>query len=216
MAILEVASSLRWKVFYALAYTSGGRFGELFSLTWQDIDFEKGCLIIANRQATPDMPPFYIKDYESRRIPLPPHTIDLLTEWQAKAPEGVPYILLTKERYEHVKARWELLCNKGEPWLNEYMINNVNRDFKKHCVRTGIKPVGKLTIHTLRKSCGQNWADLGLPPNTVKEWMGHSSIQTTMEYYSQVDRDHEIKAARLIQQLIEPSRTDVKVTYEPV
>jgi len=96
---------LRWKVFYALAYTSGARVGELFSLTWNDIDFESGKLIISSREETATMPPFHVKDHEARRIPLPAHTIDLLTQFQSQAPEGVPYILLDKERYEHVRAK---------------------------------------------------------------------------------------------------------------
>ncbi|UCG49530.1 MAG: hypothetical protein JSU94_07060 [Phycisphaerales bacterium] len=33
--------------------------------------------------------------------------------------------------------------------------------------------------------------------------MGHSNVQTTMEFYNQVDRDHEKKAARIIQNLLE-------------
>lgn len=200
--LLEVAPTLRWKIFYALAYTSGARFSELFSLSWNDIDFEKCRVIVSNRQGSTAMPPFRVKDHESRQIPLPTHTIDLLTQWQAKAPEGVPYILLTKDRYERIRAKWQQLAKERKPWRNRYMVNNVLRDFKKHCKRAGIKPTGKLTIHTLRKSCGQNWAD-HLPMNVVKELMGHSSIATTQEFYTQVDRDHELKAARVIQQLLE-------------
>jgi len=105
-ALQEAAPNLRWKVFYALAYTSGARVGELFSLTWNDIDFESGKLIISSREETAAMPPFHVKDHEARRIPLPAHTIDLLTQFQSQAPEGVPYILLDKERYEHVRAKW--------------------------------------------------------------------------------------------------------------
>lgn len=216
--LLEAAPTLRWKIFYALAYTSGARMAELFSLTWSDIDFENGRLVIANREGTADIPPFQIKDHEARRIPLPTHTIDLLTEWQTKAPEGVPYILLTKERYERVKAKWQLLRKEGKPWRNRYMVNNVLRDFKKHFKRAGIKPIAKLTIHTLRKSCGQNWAD-HLPMNVVKELMGHSKVETTLEFYNQVDSDHEAKAANVIQKLIEnadsrdeSNKTDARLT----
>jgi len=222
--LLNAATSLRVKVAYALLYTSGARLGEAFSLTWNDIDFENGRVKISNREGTiasrkgtVTLPPFSIKDHEARRIPLPKHTIDLLTEWQTQAPEGVPYILLTKERYELVKAKWQALHKAGKPWLNRYLINHVLRNFKAHCKRAGIKPVGKLTIHTLRKCAGQNWAD-NLPMNVVKELMGHSSIKTTQRYYTQVDADHEAKAARVIQQLLEAeSKTfDVKLTYKPV
>lgn len=212
-ALLDAASSLRQKVAYALLYTSGARMGEAFNLTWSDIDFENGKLIIANREGTADTPPFYIKDHEARRIPLPKHTIDLLAEWQAQAPEGVPYILLTRERYERVKAKWQRLCKEGKPWQNRFIINNVLRNFKVHCKRAGIKPVGKLTIHTLRKCAAQNWAD-NLPMNVVKELMGHSDIATTQRYYNQVDADHEAKAARVIDEMLKTS--DVNLTFLPI
>ena len=54
----------------------------------------------------------------------------------------------------------------------------------------------------LRKCAGQNWAD-HMPINVVKEWMGHSDISTTQEFYNQVDKDHEAKAAKLIQNLLD-------------
>jgi integrase len=108
---------------------------------------------------------------------------------------------------------------KSKPWRNRFMVNNVLREFKRHFKRAGIKPVGKLTIHTLRKCCGQNWAD-HLPVNVVKELMGHSKAETTLEYYNQVDKDHEEKAARVIQNLLESAheskKTDARMTPEPI
>ncbi len=208
-ALLEVVT-LRECVTYALFYTAGLRLSEAFSLMWSDIDFESGYVIVAERRATTTLPPFCVKDYEARRIPLPKHTIDLLAEWQTQAPEGVPYILLTKDRCDRVKAKWQKLQEQKDPWLNDYMINNVLRNFKARYKRADIKPVGELTVHTLRKCAGQNWAD-HMPINVVKEWMGHSDISTTQEFYNQVDKDHEAKAALLIQNLLDTGLTlDVK------
>lgn len=204
-ALLEVVT-LRERVAYALFYTAGLRLGEAFSLMWSDVDFESGYVIIADRKATATLPSFHVKDYEARRIPIPKHTIDLLTEWQTHAPEGVPYILLSEGRFERIKAKWQKLQEQKKPWLNEYMINNVLRNFKARCERVGIKPVGELTVHTLRKCAGQNWADY-MPINVVKEWMGHSDISTTQEFYNQVDKDHEAKAALLIQNLLDTGLT---------
>lgn len=215
--LLKVAPTLRWRAFYALAYTSGARMAELFSLTWNDIDFENSRLIISNREARAGMPPFHVKDHEARSIPLPPHTIDLLAEWQAQAPEAVPYVLLTKARYGRIKAKWRKLQEQKKPWRNRYMVNNVLREFRRHCKHAGIDPIADLAVHTLRKSCGQNWAD-HLPMNVVKELMGHSKAETTLEYYSQVDADHEKKAAGIVQKMIEDAgrlkKTDVKQTYK--
>lgn len=216
-SLLEAARSLREKVAYALFYTAGLRMHEAFALTWDCFDFQKNIVLVTNREATADIPPFHIKDHESRRIPLPTHTIDLLTQWQTEAPEGVPFVLLTKERYERVKEKWQAVRKKGLPWKNRYLVNNILRNSKSHIKRAGIKPVGKLTVHTLRKCCGQNWAD-HLPMNVVKELMGHSNISTTQEFYTTVDRDHEKKAAQVVQELLENcpngSQNDVSVTYE--
>ena len=215
--LLDVTPSLREKAAYAIFYTAGLRLHEAFNLTWDCLDFQKNLLFVMNREAKADVPPFTIKDHEERRIPLPGHTIDLLTQWQAEAPLGVPFVLLTAERFERVKAHWQQVRKSGSPWKNRYVVNNVLRNFKSHVKRAGIKPTAKFTVHTLRKCCGQNWADY-LPMNVVKELMGHSNISTTAEFYSTVDRDHEKKAAESVQQLLEdglPTReNDVQVTYE--
>ena len=50
-----------------------------------------------------------------------------------------------------------------------------------------------------------------MPINVVKEWMGHSDISTTQEFYNQVDKDHEAKASLLIQNFLDTGLTlDVK------
>jgi integrase len=199
--LLEVAPTLRWKCFYALAYTSGARSGELFSLTWADIDFERGRMNIQNREGTNKMPPFSIKDHEARFVQLPKHTIDLLVKYQNEAPENVPYILLTKERYERIVNRWNRLRKAGKPWKNRYMVNNVNRDFRAHARRAGLQFNGEFTIHTFRKTCAQNWAD-HLPANVVKFYLGHSNMNTTNKFYSIVDESHTAWTKKVMDELL--------------
>ena len=212
-ALLEVTPSLREQVAYAIFYTAGLRMHEAFNLTWDCVDFQKSLLYVTNRDETDAVPPFSIKDHEERRIPLPSDTVALLAQWQTEAPEGVPFVLLTEERFERVKVKWQRIRKARLPWKNRHVVNNVLRNFKSHVRRAGIRPVGKFSIHTLRKCCGQNWADY-LPMNVVKELMGHSNISTTAEFYSTVDRDHEKKAARVVQELLDSNKNDVSVTYE--
>jgi site-specific recombinase XerD len=45
--------------------------------------------------------------------------------------------------------------------------------------------------------------------NVVKELMGHSDISTTAEFYNTVGRDHERKAARVVQRLLDRNKSDV-------
>ena len=199
--LLEVAPTLRWKVFYALVFTSGARFGELFNLTWADIDFERGRMIIENREGSDIVPPFSVKDKDERFVQLPTETIDSLSQYQQEALEGVPYILLTKDRYERVLKRWHKYRKQGRSWRNRYMVNNVNRDFKSHAKRAGLRFNGSFSIHTFRKTCAQNWAD-HLPANVVKFYLGHSKLETTNRFYSIVDESHTARTKQVMDELL--------------
>jgi len=196
MALLRAAPTLRWKVFYALAYTSAARFGELFNLTAENIDLESSTLVIKNHEGDDLMPPFHVKDHESREIPLPRHTLKLVAGWMKLRPIGSPFLLLTPERYQTVLSRWHNYRAAGKPWLNDYMTNNTVRDIRRHAMIAGLELNGNLTTHCFRKSCGQNWAN-HLPLNVVKELMGHASVATTEEYYSMVSDEHLAQAQQV-------------------
>lgn len=204
--LLDVVPSLRWKVFYALAYTSGARFGELFNITKANLDLEQGMLMVRNRKASADMPPFHIKDHEHREIPLPKHTVELLAQWCDTRPEGSPFLLLTPERFQIVRDRWHACWDSEMPWMNPYMVNNAIRDIRLHAKKASINPTAPLTVHAFRKSCGQNWAN-HLPMHVVKEFMGHAAISTTAEYYSKVTAD-DVRRAQWVTESIINGRSE--------
>lgn len=218
LRLLEQAPDLRWKAFYALGYTAGLRFGELFSLTWGNVDFEKGIVRVENRAGTPSMPAFHIKDCEARAIPIPEHTVKILLEWQTQAPEGVPYILLPAERYKAVLRRWKKLGMADEKWENRFMVNNVRRSMKVHFRWAEIELDGKFSIHTLRKSFGQNAANAGVPIKTLQYLMGHSDEKTTLTFYAQVDPGQAAMLATATDRLLADAgkRLDTGLTREPV
>jgi len=72
---------------------------------------------------------------------------------------------------------------KAHKWLNSMMIMNTHRKFNQYCVLAGIKTTDRLSVHGLRKAYGTNLANLGTPIHTLKSLMGHSNVQTSMEYY---------------------------------
>jgi integrase len=205
--LLETAPTQRWRATYALAFTTGARLSALFNATWPDIDFDAGVLHIRNRPGTDKMPPFTVKDKECRVIPLPDATLDILAAYQQVAPVGVPYILLTSERYEQVLRRWHKVRKAKGEWNPRYLHNNVLRDFRAHAKRAGIKSeIGKLNFHDLRKACAQNWADSGLPINVTKEFLGHSDVATTTKHYSKVDALHMEYAVKAMNEMLESAK----------
>lgn len=198
-ALLEAAPTLRHRVLYDVLLTTGARLSEVLSRTWADFDFDKSVMIISNREGTDTLPPFKIKTHKQRVVPLSEGTVDMLTRLQDEAPEKVPFVFLTEERYELVKAKWLRIQEEGKPWKNRWLVNHVLRDFKQHCHRAGIEPVGQLCLHTLRKNTGQNLADARLPVNVVQAMLGHSDSRTTLKYYSQVDSHHLKQVVKAIE-----------------
>lgn len=209
--LLDAAPSLKWQALYALAYTAGLRFGELFNLRWADIDFGKGELIVQNHAATAETPPFRAKNGKPRTIPLPQQTIEILRQLERQSRlKGMPYVLHTERQYKGVVERWKAYRAQKRAWQNRYMANNTLANLKRHLKAAEIEPNGVLCLHTLRKCAGKNWADNISNPKVVQVLMGHASLATTMEFYNQVSTVDRRKAADAIGSLL--GKTDAKVT----
>jgi len=184
-------------------------------LTWADIDFDRCELRVQNRAGTPTAPPFLLKAHERRTIPLTRHTLALMGELYAEAPEGVPHVFLTADRHRRVLQHWHKLGHVDRKWQNEYMVNNVNRDFKSHCRRAGITFDGKCSVHTLRKSCGQNWALAGVPIKTLQYLMGHSNERTTLRFYQQVDAASAAQAVSATDRMLDAAAAKLDAATDP-
>jgi len=202
--LLKATPGLRCKTLYALAYTTGLRFGELYFLTWADVDFEKGEIRISNRPGTATMPPFHVKDYEARTIALPKHTQNILEDLKTynEATDQTPCVLLDDRRYKTVLTKYQVYRQQKRPWRNQDMANNTLREFRRHLRHAAIEPDDSLTIHTLRKCCIQNWADTISNPEVVRVLAGHGDLKTTMQYYCQAGREQRQRAAEAVDLLL--------------
>ncbi|MBI3835653.1 MAG: site-specific integrase [Planctomycetes bacterium] len=214
-ALLTVAPDARWKAIYWVLYGVGLRFGEAFNLLWSDVDFERSRIHVRNRAASEELPPFIVKAdgrggaSRERSIPMPKQVADALAGWQVKAPEGVPFVLLSADRYAALQRNWSLCrahlpregAKKTRDWQNRDVINNVLRSVKRHARKAGLKLTAPITVHTFRKSYGQNHADNGTPMHVLQQLMGHSNIATTRAFYIQVadasERDAVTRFERL-------------------
>jgi integrase len=210
--LLNAALSLRWKAFLALGYTAGLRKGELVSLTWDDIDIEAARLKVRNKRETPSLPPFEVKANASRRsIPIPQHTVDILTDLKAynEMTDNSPYVVLDNGQCQTLRVKWARYQQQRRPWRNRDWQNNTLKNFKALVKRAGVEAKdGRLAIHELRKSCIQNWANEINNPEVVRKWAGHADLKTTMQYYCKVTKDQEAKGAKAIDDLL----SDVRMT----
>lgn len=80
------------------------------------------------------------------------------------------------------------------PWQNRDIVNNVLRSIKRHAKRAGLKLTAPITVHSFRKSFGQNHADNGTPMHVLQPLMGHANIATTRAFYIHVGDASEREA----------------------
>jgi len=204
------ANEIMWRALIALFYTTGLRKKEAMHLTWADLDFAAGEVHVSRRDGKGYVQRWTPKDHELRSIPVPKHVIDLLTEWQAIAPENCPYVFMDAERWDYYRQQ----VDTREWKTDRDLVNNWLRRFKTLCKDSG---VGTFTLHDLRRSCITNWARQ-LPIHVTQQLAGHSDIHTTQTYYLSVQPD-DLKKARMVQsKLIEGLKTapptDPKLTHK--
>ena len=181
------AQRMWWQVLVALCYTAGTRLNEAINLTWADVDFEKDAVRVIAKPEIGDLQGWRPKDVDSRIIPIPKLTVDLLTKAQAVANVCNPYVLIPTARLERIKAAKE----NGAWNENGRVINNVQNRWQRLCREAGITHA---TVHDLRRSAITNWAHR-LPIHVVKELAGHANIATIQRYYLAVTGD-DMNAAR--------------------
>ncbi len=92
-------------------------------------------------------------------------------------------------------------------------MNNTLREFRRHAKWAGIPEYERLTVHSLRKSCGVSWAN-HLPMHVTQAYMGHADITTTQHYYLSVGEEHAKHASWVIDQvtMLNGDKNDAKVT----
>jgi len=146
---------------------TGMRIGELLNLRLDNIDLPRGYITVISP-----------KTNNYRLIPINTELGPLL-HWLANN-----YI-----------APKSMTINKRLPTQSEYLfchpdgskIKSIKTSFNNACRRSGIKA----TVHTLRHSFASHLVMNGVDLVSIKELLGHSSIDTTM-IYAHISNQHKI------------------------
>ncbi len=204
-AVLSATDDIWWRALLSVAYTTGARLGEMLNLTWADVDFGENRIRVVSKAASGRLTEWEPKDHEGRLLPVPPEAMDLLIRLQAESSEGCPYVFMPAWRWEYIRR-----SRQAGQWPDgRALLNNLSRGLatlrKRACV-------AKFTYHDLRRSCVTNWAGR-LPIHVVQKLAGHSSIETTRQYYLSVQED-DLTKARLVQSdILKSILTDPQLTH---
>jgi integrase len=196
LSIVKEHESLKWYTMYRLFAFSGIRRGELLALTWNDINFKTNTLSISKTLSEGKGRRLVVQEPKSkagiREISLDDITIQTLKEWRHKQAE-----LLIGFGYNAIQAEQLIFTNnKDNGYLNLSAPRyNLSRICKKHNLEM-------INIHGFRHTHCSLLFEAGVPVKDVKERLGHSDIQTTMNIYTHVTKSSRKESAEKFAQYV--------------
>lgn len=182
--LIEYANNdLERAIFFTL-FLSGLRMGELRGLKWKDIDFDNRTIDV-KRQLT------------SKITGSPSLTITPKSDSSIRSVH-IPNVLYVELKKWNDSRRLKKKYNKNWQVFGDYGTvheNTIRRYLRKAAVRAELPHV---TPHNLRHSYVTLLYQKGVAPEVIKEQLGHSSIQVTLDIYNHItssQKQHAIDEA---------------------
>ena len=182
---LQAARSDRLEALYLLAIHTGLRQGELLGLKWYDVDLDQGTLQVRRILSAAKSGPTFTtpKNDKGRSVRLTPQAMQALRDHRKRQIE---------ERLKHA-GYWQntdlvFTSTVGTP-LNRH--NVFRRSFKPLLRHAGLPDI---PFHALRHSFATLMLSGREHPKVVQEMLGHSRINTTLDFYSHILPDMQREA----------------------
>ena len=185
---LKAASNNEWYLEFLLGLFCGLRKGEILGLKFDDFDFDAHTVSIKRQLAydtsleeksnkvvsrnSIEKPP---KTENSIRVLRIPDIVEREVKKRRKLVENNQIIMGNDyEDHDYIS------CQKNGKPHSQGAMNNA---LTKLCARNGLPP---LTVHSLRHMFATILIENGVPLVKISALLGHSSINTTFEYYCEV------------------------------
>lgn len=126
-----------------LALKTGMRRGELFDLSWSEVDLKRKTITVLGETA---------KSSKTRHIPLGPSALEAIKAWRKQSPstEGRVFPARNGGRLDNVNKSWSgILASAG---ITNFRWHDMRHDFASKLVMNGVP------LNTVRELCGH--ADL--------------------------------------------------------
>ncbi|ADD67428.1 integrase family protein [Denitrovibrio acetiphilus DSM 12809] len=185
LSLEEITMILNWMkshhpnmlAFFAVAFFTGMRTGEIMGLQWGDIDFNSHTITIS-RTITAGKLKHRTKTADSR-------TVDILTELD----EYLSY----HKQFTYMKSEWLFLTYENKPFNKT---DNIIKTYWKPCLKAlGIK---YRTLYQTRHTFACLMLDVGENINWLKKMLGHKTLDMILRRYgNRIDKTVGRKGGKL-------------------
>lgn len=124
-----------------LLMNTGMRRGELFNLTWQDVDLTaKQITIVGNTS----------KSGQTRYIPLNNEAVQILRVWQSQTQRDSGHVFIGKygNKFINISKSWSVLLNKAD--IKNFRLHDLRHHFASRLVTAGVD------LNTVRELLGHS------------------------------------------------------------
>ena len=152
---LIAAAEPEWRTMIVLALRTGMRQGEILGLLWEDVDLQRGQIVVRRARWRGHM--VAPKNGRTREIPLSP-----------KAHRAM-------KKHRHLRGDFVFCSEDGSPLTD----GQCKWPLWSACRNAGLRRIG---WHVLRHTFASHLVMRGVPLKAVQELLGHSTIEMTMRY----------------------------------
>jgi integrase len=174
---IEWRTDLQTAAMIRVAAFAGLRMGELLALRWRDIDWSAKKIRVS-RSYTPGHGEVTPKGRKARGVPL--------------AAQVARALEMVRERKDFVGPNALVFCNALGDHIDPTTLRTAYKEARK-LAREKDPEIPELRFHDLRHTFGTLAVAKGIDLLTVKEWMGHRDIQTTMIYLHYAENADDAK-----------------------
>lgn len=185
LKLLQTAP-LKYQAFFMLDIYSGMRRGEMLGLEWKDIDFATGVIHIQRTSNYTKARGIYTDTTKTensvRYVKVPMEIVEILKRYKLEQDEEKAKLGSQWNDYDRLFVKWDgRPMNPQTPygWLKEF------------CDKNNFPFYG---IHQFRHLHTSLLIGAGIDPTTVSGILGHSQVSTTLNLYSHMFKENQIKA----------------------
>lgn len=191
--LLKAMHDHRLSAMFVVFALLGMRRSEVLGLKWSDVDLDQGVLVVQRglQRVDGELKLLPVKTARSKRtVPLPPSVTDALRRHQKE---------------QEIKRR-----DLAEKWPDTGFVfttpigtpidpRNCTRIVQAGCKTAGVRVV---RLHDFRHGCVSVLLGLGVPPRTVMEIVGHTTLDVTMNIYGHVSLGDKQEAMKRLGDLM--------------